>query len=108
MAPTSATPPSLSDPVAPFTEDELRIIKAAHADFWFFLTHDYARSFEGLEFLYADGLFKPWSLGLLQKTWARIVAGDGLPTERASYSGWRMMAPRRRLTSSVLGDRHEF
>ena len=68
MAPTSATPQKSSDGPEPFSEDELKIIKAAQADFWFFLTHVYARSFDGLEFLYADGLFKPWSLGLLQKT----------------------------------------
>ena len=108
MAPTSATPPRLSDPVAPFTEDELRIIKAAQADFWFFLTHVYARSFDGLEFLYADGQFKPWSLGLLQKTWARIVAGDGLPPERPPYSRWRIMAPRLHLKSTVLGHGYLF
>src|SRR5437879_8201070 len=108
MAPTSAPPPRLSDSVAPFTEDELRIIKAAQADFWFFLTHVYARSFESLEFLYADGLFKPWSLGLLQKTWARIVAGDGLLPERPPYSRWRIMAPRLHLKSTVLGHGYLF
>src|SRR5438093_3434745 len=108
MAPTSATPPKPSDALAPFTEDELRIIKAAQADFWFFLTHVYARSFEGLEFLCADGLFKPWSLGLLQRTWARIVAGDGLPLDRPPYSRWRIMAPRLHLKSTVLGHGYLF
>ncbi len=108
MAPTSATPPKCSDGPEPFSEDELKIIKAAQADFWFFLTHVYARSFEGLEFLYADGLFKPWSLGLLQKTWARLVAGDALPPERPPYSRWRIMAPRLHLKSTVLGHGYLF
>src|SRR3989442_1981005 len=108
MAPTSATPPKFSDAPEPFSEDELKIIKAAQADFWFFLTHVYARSFDGLEFLYADGQFKPWSLGLLQKTWARIVAGDGLPPERPPYSRWRIMAPRLHLKSTVLGHGYLF
>ena len=43
----------------PFTDEEWAIIKAAQADFWTFLNTVYANSFEGEEFLYADGTFGP-------------------------------------------------
>src|SRR5712691_3689533 len=108
MAAMLTTPLRPSDTLAPFTEDELKTIKAAQKDFWFFLVNVYSKSFDGLDYLYADGQFRPWSLGLLQRTWARIVAGDGLPPERPPYSRWRIMAPRLHLKSTVLGHGYLF
>ena len=54
----------LSDP---FTQKETLIIKAAQQDFWTFLTTVYAASFEGENFLYADGKFGPFKLGKIHR-----------------------------------------
>ena len=90
----------LSDP---FTDEEWGIIKAAQKDFWTFLTTVYAASFEGEEFLYADGKFGPFMLGTVHRMWAMKVGGLRSDNPKAPYTRWRIMAPRMHLKSTVLG-----
>jgi hypothetical protein len=94
----------LSDP---FTDEEWGIIKAAQADFWTFLTTVYAASFEGEQFLYANGTFGPFALSTVHHLWADTVGGRQYKNksgeQRAPYNRWRIMAPRLHLKSTILG-----
>lgn len=90
----------------PFTDEEWAIIKAAQADFWTFLTTVYADSFEGEQFLYADGTYGPYKLGKVHRMWAMRVAGS--QPDKAPYNRWRIMAPRLHLKSTVLGHGYLF
>jgi hypothetical protein len=91
----------------PFTEEEWKTIKRAQNDFWYFLTHVYSRSYDSIEFMYADGNFGPFQLGLMHQAWAELVAGS-IEKGIAPHLRWCFLAPRLHLKSTVLGHGYLF
>ena len=89
-----------------FTEEELRVIKAAQRDYWTFLNTVYAASFKDLNYLGSNGEYRDFTLGGIHQLWSRIVGGavdaDGNQTS-VPYKRWRIKAPRLHLKSTVVG-----